>query len=110
LEEEAKEFKASGLTDVRLGIEGLLFLGGCIGGEVGPLEGRLIGGRINGVNGALGFHVVSVGSAGGSRDQALKHDRWRARENRRFGGKFWGKSDKSESERQGNLSRWCVRK
>ncbi|WVZ04254.1 hypothetical protein V8G54_025060 [Vigna mungo] len=104
LEEEAKKLEAGGLAGVRVRIEGLVVVGGGIGGEVGPLERRLIGGRISGVNGSLSFHVVRVGSAGGSRDQALKHDRWRERERiESFGGNFWGKSDKTERERQGKF-------
>jgi len=91
LEEEAEEFETGGLAGVGLGMEGLVFLGGCIGGgEVGPLVRGLIGGGICGVNGAFGFHVVGVGSAGGWRDQALKHDRWRARENRKLWRKLLG--------------------
>ncbi|WVZ26047.1 hypothetical protein V8G54_004591 [Vigna mungo] len=53
LEEETKKFEAGGLGDVRLGIEGLVVLGGSISREVCPLERRLIDGRISGVNGSL---------------------------------------------------------
>ncbi|KOM50124.1 hypothetical protein LR48_Vigan08g095100 [Vigna angularis] len=77
LEEETKKFEAGGLGGVRLGIEGLVFLGGSIDGESTVSTSRLR-------------------SARGSRDQALKHDR-----------KLWSKllkeSDKTEMERQGKF-------
>ncbi|RDX96996.1 hypothetical protein CR513_20291, partial [Mucuna pruriens] len=70
-------------------IEGLLVLAG----EVGSLEGWLVGWGIGVgvcVGGALSFHGVRVRSAWGSRDQALKHDRCGARENRKLWRKLLG--------------------